>query len=624
MKQSSNDMIKTNIFDYLNKNSNPIQESKIDPYMICIGKLFGEGVIGEIEYKFMKDYKGSIAKSSIYLGILAKIEDGCALQICKNKFNNFHMLRDVNDCCIDFKFTDDQQTAINKILNLLMNKVNVLGLYGSAGTGKTTIVTKFMYHLLANDNIQSIVFTAPTNKALNVLRSKFREDLGKLVKVKLGEIDENCHFNEMLFKLEKCKIVIHFMTIHKLLKYKSDVNDKGEKIFVKDNGSLIDKYELVIVDEVSMVQGNLITDMFNDVFSGKEGKKMLFLGDEAQLPPVDEQNSMIFDPKIPYVANMETIALTTIMRSNGNVTNICNEQRKKVLDLKYVPQFFKYNGGNVKLYKYDGKGKTNTTWFKNHIDSTRKGYDSLILAWTNRQTDEYNYVTRKLLFGDNLKTFEIGDVLTFNGFCNMKWIEKEGEGKHYSSELMKVVNVHGVVKSVGEFAEHLSLTQKISGMVDIVDKYVKIMKTINKSTTRNYNSWKLKVCKLDSNGYDANFAYVLNEDSADLLENDRAFAHSKITELVNYYRMAHKEHFATLEKHVVLPLWRIYNSKFIDTFVKADASHALTVHKSQGSTFYNVFVDAIDILKNQNKNDAARCLYTAMTRVSNELHLLHP
>jgi hypothetical protein len=51
--------------------------------------------------------------------------------------------------------------------------------------------------------------------------------------------------------------------------------------------------------------------------------------------------------------------------------------------------------------------------------------------------------------------------------------------------------------------------------------------------------------------------------------------------------------------------------------------YALTAHRSQGSTFQEqVFVDSLDILSNGNKKEAHRCLYVAVTRPSNRLHLL--
>lgn len=50
-------------------------------------------------------------------------------------------------------------------------------------------------------------------------------------------------------------------------------------------------------------------------------------------------------------------------------------------------------------------------------------------------------------------------------------------------------------------------------------------------------------------------------------------------------------------------------------------AYAMTAHKSQGSTFENVFVDAKDILANPNREEALRCLYVAISRASKNVIL---
>lgn len=51
-------------------------------------------------------------------------------------------------------------------------------------------------------------------------------------------------------------------------------------------------------------------------------------------------------------------------------------------------------------------------------------------------------------------------------------------------------------------------------------------------------------------------------------------------------------------------------------------AHALTAHRSQGSTYTNVFVDSSDICVNQNKVEAKKCLYVACTRPSKRLFVM--
>jgi hypothetical protein len=56
-------------------------------------------------------------------------------------------------------------------------------------------------------------------------------------------------------------------------------------------------------------------------------------------------------------------------------------------------------------------------------------------------------------------------------------------------------------------------------------------------------------------------------------------------------------------------------------FTDIRPAYAMTVHKSQGSTFENVFVDAYDILVNPNREEALRCLYVAVSRASHNVVL---
>jgi ATP-dependent exoDNAse (exonuclease V) alpha subunit len=116
--------------------------------------------------------------------------------------------------------------------------------------------------------------------------------------------------------------------------------------------------------------------------------------------------------------------------------------------------------------------------------------------------------------------------------------------------------------------------------------------------------------------------YVVNDDSLDVLVKDRKYAAERIKELRNYYKNMHKEVIQHIDKSVIGPLWKELNRKLVEIFAKVNVSYSLTIHKSQGSGFYNVFVDVEDVLKNGKINETKRCWYTAVTRTINELHLL--
>ena len=72
---------------------------------------------------------------------------------------------------------------------------------------------------------------------------------------------------------------------------------------------------------------------------------------------------------------------------------------------------------------------------------------------------------------------------------------------------------------------------------------------------------------------------------------------------------------------LLIRLWEFYYENYIDSIADIDYGYCITVHKSQGSTYSNIFIDIQDIIKN-NKNDVNECVYTAITRASNSLSIL--
>lgn len=64
--------------------------------------------------------------------------------------------------------------------------------------------------------------------------------------------------------------------------------------------------------------------------------------------------------------------------------------------------------------------------------------------------------------------------------------------------------------------------------------------------------------------------------------------------------------------------WKLKND-FEDSFARLRPVHAMTSHKSQGSTFQKVFIDADDILSIPDKKLALKSLYVAVSRASEKV-----
>ena len=90
---------------------------------------------------------------------------------------------------------------------------------------------------------------------------------------------------------------------------------------------------------------------------------------------------------------------------------------------------------------------------------------------------------------------------------------------------------------------------------------------------------------------------------------------------LNIDNMSKCDFLSDIEKKIS-SIWKYWNENVIDVFAQLNYGYCITVHKSQGSTFKNVFIDVYDIFDNNNKEDSLKCLYTAITRCSDNLYML--
>ena len=112
---------------------------------------------------------------------------------------------------------------------------------------------------------------------------------------------------------------------------------------------------LFIVDEVSMIgnggQGesllgvrNLLDDLFDFVFDG-ENCKILFIGDDAQLPPVGSDESPALNEEYLnslYHLNIQQFQLTEVVRQafDSGILFNANILRTKIGTEEFLPPFF--------------------------------------------------------------------------------------------------------------------------------------------------------------------------------------------------------------------------------------------------------------------------------------------
>lgn len=632
-----------------------------------VNKLIKTKDINLIEYSYMLDFfktGGSLKNASWMCELLLRINN---LKFSKKCETLYPYIKDPNIILGQlienekiFQFTKDQIIGFQYIINTIFNHTfNSIGLYGYAGSGKTTVVIHLVHHLLVNKLIKSVAFTAPTNKAVNIMKAKFRSCVG-----------EKSHLLDEYFS--------NFITIHKLLNYSTDFDTSGNRIFVKKNKNSILEYDLIIVDECSMLPLQLVTHIYEELRKLTQTAndnvynipKIIFSGDPAQLPPVNETCSALFSfldgPKLLSISfdnflqslpnnnyqmesingdalrkrydllvndikKMNYVIMKEIVRNvKTNVNDMCYNIRQWVVNEVSHPTLKKFPGDGVYLYKYDGKSKLKSIWYQKFIDSLNSpspsNLSNIIITWTNKQTDEYNNFTRKFLF-KNPGTFEIGDILMLNDFYNYSESKDTNRAVFYTSEQIKVLGIEKIQKKCILIDESLNnnITKlsKMKNYNNIIQKCRDCITQINNKTKKDYLVWKLQVKKMfDVDDTSFEQIFVIHETSKPFLDLDKNVSSHMINVLRTYYQSNYKEKLSQIDKHIIKPLWRMWNDTFITQFADVNYGYSITTHKSQGSTFYNIFVDAHDILQNQNINEAKRCIYTSHTRSSNEIHIL--
>jgi exodeoxyribonuclease-5 len=177
-----------------------------------------------------------------------------------------------------------QQQAFDKIMAWHAVEDQVFVLAGYAGTGKSTLAS------LIADSLGSdrVYYCAYTGKATNVLREKGCRNVNT-IHGWLYSPDEHAAaaMEELKLKLDFARIEQNKADIAIIEdEIKRLVEKQKKPLFALNEDSMLKWASLVIVDEYSMLPDKIIDDL------KKVSKKILFIGDPYQLPPVEGECSL--------------------------------------------------------------------------------------------------------------------------------------------------------------------------------------------------------------------------------------------------------------------------------------------------------------------------------------------
>ena len=659
------------------------------PYKKELNKLLLEQIITETEYNKIinSNFNPYMSDLILFLDKLNKLSESQTTEIRKKILENKLDFLKISSDKIRlspskikkllyknklYKFTSDQKIGIKKLVEFLIDPTKkIFGFFGFAGTGKTTTLSTLVFQFIKLNMYKKITLVAPTNKAVMVIKNKFLPFLTELTEN--TNISTDLSFDIIIEELKSKGIYIDFLTIHKLLQIKTDFDSNGKIVFISNDKPEISQYDLIIIDECSMISIPMIDQLLCEI--RKNNVKVIFSGDPAQLPPINEKLSSLFmnhrddlslhkyrdtlnrdkDKNIEMytheflatflqerhsmfitdILNMNKYTLSDVVRTKKeNITKTCLLIRQWIENRFEFPPLEKYKDSDG-VFFYD----TENDWVDNSLKQFKKNqHNNIILTWTNSKATEYNNKIRQTIFkSKDLKRFEIGEILILNDFYYIKTdkdvdTDTDNINKNKNKNNNKVIytSEHIRVNSVNIVTKKLNLFQKLDEEInfkklknDLVmrKRYDEFIETIIKHYKLTYKCYELTVNKIGDSKKENLTVYVLH--------NDDFTNYTKIIQLIS----GHIKKFLTKNSTDLIreklvndvlgkPIWKHFHDVCVEPFANVSYGYAITCHKAQGSNYYNVFVDCNDIMKNNKESEMRRCLYTALTRTENEMHVL--
>ena len=251
------------------------------------------------------------------------------------------------------------------------------------------------------------------------------------------------------------------------------------------------------------------------------------------------------------------------------------------------------------------------------------------MTWTNRACNNYNNIIRKSIFKKKkINKFEVNDMLIINDFYNFNETNNnEKENRFYTSEQIKIVKIFETEKGCSKFSPKLTKSgKKLKSNIFFKNKVKNTVDLLNLNTKRVFKVWKLGINRIadiiTKKDIETLYIYVIKDSDKEKIEKEKEFCRTKIGELRDYFFSNFKEIKEQIDLYIIRPLWEQYSKIFNEPFANVNYGYCTTVHKSQGSTYHNVYVDINDILNNSRLDEMKRCMYTAVTRCSNKIILL--
>lgn len=455
--------------------------------------------------------------------------------------------------------SEDQEKALQYMIEFMTSANRQMLLAGYSGTGKTSLLNVFLNYMHDTKPNTEIVCTAPTNEAVRVLAKATGEN-----------------YNKTIFSL------LGLALIH--------VDDKSPVLQAVGKAK-IQEYDLVVVDECSMLDTDIIAEI-EKALRQFTYMKVIYVGDDAQLPPILDTKRGLKRSIIFNLSNK--VQLTQVMRTakDNPIISVATDIRNNLGSCEDVfcrDTIIKDNNDGIEFY--DSRDAFMTDLYDKFCSSEYKENNNYVrlIAYTNKAVYASNQQIRKRLFNsDVLNEYEIGENLIVAEPITERINSKVSKIIYNAGQRLRVLNVSTSVD--GEYGFRIWDLRVINYEEPTEDQVKKIISVIHKDDIQLY--------------YGA-------------LEQLASKAKSKMLKQIPDKNGTMKNAYNKAEA------WKEYFN-FKEGYSWVKYSYAMTVHTSQGSTVQNVFVVERDLnVLTWDDEQRNQLKYVAFTRASNKLNILH-
>lgn len=237
-----------------------------------------------------------------------------------------------------------------------------------AGAGKT-----FSLGFVANEFKRRMIFTAPTNKAVRVLRESLTRD----------DFKPFC------------------TTIYSTLGLQMMPNGEIKELRKREEEVDLSDVAAIAVDEAGMVPSALLHEHIAAAADQYPKIRWIFMGDPYQLPPVGEATSPVWELPVDAV-------LTKVMRQDNQILNLSVHLRDMVQKPFGKLNLHNDNDGEEGVWLTNNLKQA----ILNHADTFLRG-ESKAIAWRNLTVNDLNATIRQELFEQPLMfPWQAGDRVT--------------------------------------------------------------------------------------------------------------------------------------------------------------------------------------------------------------------